>query len=111
MVTNRKNFLVIIALIAALSSMFGAIVGGYVVYTVSQRNNSSVTILETVVPVSKKQLKIEAEIQPLLLLATQIFLKPGETVIAIGSPLGDYKNSVTVGVVSATGRAMDTGNN
>lgn len=36
-------------------------------------------------------------------------LEPGETVIAIGSPLGDFKNSVTVGVVSATGRSIDTG--
>jgi len=36
-------------------------------------------------------------------------LRPGESVIAIGSPLGDFKNTVTVGVVSATGRAIDTG--
>jgi len=37
-------------------------------------------------------------------------LQPGETVIAIGSALGDFKNTVTVGVVSATGRDLDTGN-
>ncbi len=36
-------------------------------------------------------------------------LERGETVIAIGSPLGDFTNSVTVGVVSATGRSIDTG--
>lgn len=36
-------------------------------------------------------------------------LKPGETVIAIGSPLGDFINTVTVGVVSATGRVLETG--
>jgi serine protease Do len=36
-------------------------------------------------------------------------LKPGESVIAIGSPLGDFTNSVTVGVISATGRSIDTG--
>ena len=36
-------------------------------------------------------------------------LRPGETVIAIGSALGDFKNTVTVGVVSATSRAIDTG--
>lgn len=35
-------------------------------------------------------------------------LKPGETVLAIGSPLGDFKNSVTVGVISATGRSIST---
>ncbi len=33
-------------------------------------------------------------------------LKPGETVIAIGSPLGDFRNSVTVGVVSALNRTV-----
>lgn len=37
-------------------------------------------------------------------------LKPGETVIAIGSPLGDFKNTVTAGVISAVGRSLDTGN-
>jgi 2-alkenal reductase len=37
-------------------------------------------------------------------------LQPGETVIAIGSALGDFKNTVTVGVVSATGRNLDSGN-
>lgn len=36
-------------------------------------------------------------------------LKTGETVIAIGSPLGDFVNTVTVGVISATGRTLDTG--
>lgn len=36
-------------------------------------------------------------------------LDPGETVIAIGSPLGEFMNSVTVGVVSALGRSIDTG--
>jgi len=37
-------------------------------------------------------------------------LQPGETVIAIGSALGDFKNTVTEGVVSATGRSLDSGN-
>ena len=36
-------------------------------------------------------------------------MDPGELVIAIGSPLGDFKNTVTVGVVSATGRSIDSG--
>ena len=35
-------------------------------------------------------------------------LRPGETVIAIGSPLGEFTNTVTVGVVSATGRSIET---
>ena len=35
-------------------------------------------------------------------------LKPGETVIAIGSPLGMFQNTVTVGVVSALSRTIQT---
>lgn len=38
-------------------------------------------------------------------------LKPGETFIAIGSPLGAFRNTITVGVVSATGRAIETDQN
>src|SRR5581483_11561867 len=33
-------------------------------------------------------------------------LQPGQTAIAIGSPLGDLKNSVTTGVVSALNRSV-----
>ena len=36
-------------------------------------------------------------------------LQPGQTLIAIGSPLGNFKNTVTVGVLSATGRRLDSG--
>lgn len=36
-------------------------------------------------------------------------IRPGESVIAIGSPLGDFMNTVTFGVISATGRNLDTG--
>ena len=36
-------------------------------------------------------------------------LKPGESVIAFGSPLGDFKNTVTVGVVSGKGRSVGDG--
>ena len=36
-------------------------------------------------------------------------LQPGQTLIAIGSPLGNFKNTGTVGVLSATGRRLDTG--
>jgi 2-alkenal reductase len=35
-------------------------------------------------------------------------LQIGEAVIAIGSPLGDFKNTVTYGVISALGRSLDT---
>jgi 2-alkenal reductase len=34
-------------------------------------------------------------------------LQPGDTVVAIGSPLGDFTNTVTAGVVSATDRSIE----
>lgn len=54
-------------------------------------------------------LKAEGEMPGVVTLGDSDRIKPGETVVAIGSPLGDFRNSVTVGVVSATGRMLDTG--
>jgi serine protease Do len=55
-------------------------------------------------------LKVEGVMPTVARLGNSDLLKPGETVIAIGSPLGDFLNSVTVGVISATGRSLDSGN-
>jgi 2-alkenal reductase len=55
-------------------------------------------------------LKTDGKIPGVATLGNSDALDPGESVIAIGSPLGDFKNTVTVGVVSATGRSIDTGN-
>ncbi len=54
-------------------------------------------------------LKAEGSMPGVAILGDSDNLKPGETVIAIGSPLGDFRNSVTSGVVSALGRSLDTG--
>jgi len=54
-------------------------------------------------------LKVTSTVPAVATLGNSDALNPGETVIAIGSPLGDFKNTVTVGVVSATGRSIDTG--
>ncbi len=54
-------------------------------------------------------LRVQSKVPAVASLGNSDTLKPGETVIAIGSPLGDLKNTVTVGVVSATGRSIDTG--
>jgi 2-alkenal reductase len=54
-------------------------------------------------------LKVDGNLPAAAKLGNSDLLKSGETVIAIGSPLGTFKNSVTVGVVSATGRSIDTG--
>jgi serine protease Do len=55
-------------------------------------------------------LKAQGKMPAVATLGNSDLLKPGESVIAIGSPLGDFKNTVTAGVVSATGRTLDTGN-
>jgi len=55
-------------------------------------------------------LKTDRNIPAVAKLGNSDVLQPGESVIAIGSPLGNFKNTVTVGVVSATGRSIDTGN-
>jgi len=54
-------------------------------------------------------LKVDGAVPAVAALGNSDILKPGETAIAIGSPLGDFKNTVTMGVVSATGRSIDTG--
>lgn len=55
-------------------------------------------------------LKTDAKAPAVATLGNSDLLNPGESVIAIGSPLGNFKNTVTVGVVSATGRSIDAGN-
>ncbi len=54
-------------------------------------------------------LKTAGKVPAVATLGNSDVLNPGEFVIAIGSPLGDFKNTVTAGVVSATGRSIDTG--
>jgi 2-alkenal reductase len=56
-------------------------------------------------------LKMDGEVPAIASLGNSDALKPGETVIAIGSPLGDFKNTVTSGVVSATERMLDVNQN
>jgi serine protease Do len=54
-------------------------------------------------------LKTDGKVPAVAALGNSDLLQSGESVIAIGSPLGNFKNTVTVGVVSATGRSIDTG--
>jgi len=55
-------------------------------------------------------LKVDGEVPAVSSLGNSDDLKPGESVIAIGSPLGDFKNTVTAGVVSATERMLEVNN-
>ncbi|MEW6286610.1 MAG: trypsin-like peptidase domain-containing protein [Chloroflexota bacterium] len=68
------------------------------------------TIVGTDIYADVAVLKTEGKVPAVAALGNSDALDPGESVIAIGSPLGNFKNTVTVGVVSATGRSIDTGN-
>ena len=52
--------------------------------------------------------KIDATDLPTAPIGESSTLKVGQTTIAIGSPLGTYTNTVTSGILSATGRSIDT---
>ena len=53
--------------------------------------------------------KVSGPIDSYLPIGDSDALRQGETVIAIGSPLGEFKNSVTVGVISALNRNLGEG--
>jgi len=72
-------------------------------------SQAKATIVGTDIFADLAVLKVEGRVPVVAPLGNSDMLNPGETVIAIGSPLGDFKNTVTVGVVSATGRSIDTG--
>ncbi|MBI3956498.1 MAG: trypsin-like peptidase domain-containing protein [Candidatus Kerfeldbacteria bacterium] len=56
-------------------------------------------------------IKIEGSNLPVVELGDSDMLKLGETVIAIGNALGEFRNTVTKGVVSGINRTITAGNN
>ena len=56
-------------------------------------------------------LRVEGDMPAVAAWGNSDLLKPGEPVIAIGSPLGDFTNTVTMGVISATDRAIEVDSN
>jgi serine protease Do len=75
----------------------------------SDGSQQKATIVGTDMYADLAVLKTTGQVPAVAALGNSDVLKPGESVIAIGSPLGDFKNTVTVGVVSATGRSIDSG--
>ncbi|WP_298818141.1 S1C family serine protease [Chloroflexus sp.] len=51
-------------------------------------------------------LKVDGEVPGVAAIGDSAALQPGETVLAIGSPLGNFRNTVTAGVVSALNRSV-----
>jgi 2-alkenal reductase len=77
--------------------------------TLADGTQEEATVVGTDVYADLAVLKVNGKVPAVAALANSDTLKPGETVIAIGSPLGEFQNTVTVGVVSATSRSVDTG--
>jgi serine protease Do len=82
---------------------------GDLTLTLADGSQEKATIVGTDLYSDIAVLKTDGKVPAVATLGNSDVLKPGESVIAIGSPLGDFKNTVTVGVVSATGRSIDTG--
>ena len=53
-------------------------------------------------------LKVNGQVPATAQFGDSSALQPGQVAIAIGSPLGDFRGTVTVGVVSALNRTVDT---
>ncbi len=81
-----------------------------VIIVLSDGTQETATIVGTDPYSDMAILKTDGKVPAMAGLGNSDVLNSGETVIAIGSPLGDFKNTVTTGVVSATGRSIDTGN-
>jgi S1-C subfamily serine protease len=54
-------------------------------------------------------IKVDVEVPAVATMGDSTQLRPGDRVIAIGSALGDYTNTVTEGIVSALGRTLRAG--
>jgi len=54
-------------------------------------------------------IRVDGAVPAIASLGDSDALQPGESVLAIGSPLGDFQGTVTAGVVSALNRQLDTG--
>ncbi|NJL05824.1 MAG: PDZ domain-containing protein [Chloroflexaceae bacterium] len=51
-------------------------------------------------------IKIDGQVPAVAAIGSSEILEPGEMVIAIGSPLGNFRNTVTSGIVSALNRSV-----
>lgn len=51
-------------------------------------------------------IQVEGELPGVAAIGDAAALQPGEQVLALGSPLGNFRNTVTAGVVSATNRSV-----
>ena len=80
-------------------------------YLIVDKNNNEYSILE-IYPDPTNDLALikidNSSLIPELLLADSAYLRVGEEVIAIGTALGEFRHTVTTGVISGLGRSVQS---
>ncbi len=69
-------------------------------------NTAPATLVHTSLDVDLAVIHIDAPVPAFASFGDSSKVVPGETVLAIGNPLGSYNNSVTKGIISAVGRSI-----
>ncbi|MDE3088813.1 MAG: trypsin-like peptidase domain-containing protein, partial [Chloroflexota bacterium] len=75
-----------------------------VIYADGSKANATVVGADTVLDIAV--LKVSGSVPAVAQFGDSNALEPGQVAIAIGSPLGDYRGTVTVGVVSGLNRTV-----
>ena len=77
-----------------------------VIYSDGSKVDATLVGTDTVLDIAV--LKVNGKVPATAQFGDSSALQPGQVAIAIGSPLGDFRGTVTVGVVSALNRTVDT---
>ena len=72
----------------------------------SDGTKAEVTVVGTDAVADIAVLKVEGKVPAVAAIGDSNALEPGQVAIAIGSPLGDFRGTVTVGVISAVNRRV-----
>ncbi len=84
------------------------VVSGGSTYSVVFNNNAKVTatVVREDVDIDLALIHVDGPVPAYAQFGDSKGVQPGETVLAIGNPLGSYNNTVTEGIVSAVGRTI-----
>lgn len=77
-----------------------------VIYSDGTKVDATLVGTDTVLDIAV--LKVNGQVPAVAPFGDSSALQPGQVAIAIGSPLGDFRGTVTVGVVSALNRTVDS---
>ena len=83
--------------------------GDSIVVTFQDGTELPATVVSTDPDHDLAVIKVEASGLPTIEIGDSSALKVGQLVVAIGSPLGTFTESVTSGILSATGRTIEVG--